>query len=179
MNRYDTEETEEETEQREKKYLAFMQADEDAKNGARALHEEQVRNQPPEAPKPLIRSAPPVRAKATADDPTSEHVIALEFTNKFRDTMRYCPELGSWFEWDKIRWRPDKLQRGVSLHAHPGGRSRKSKGHKKSVICTRRRIVLSSGPRARCRGELLGRGPLEARHAERYGGPQNRAHPGG
>ena len=25
--------------------------------------------------------------------------------------MRYCPELGSWFEWDETRWRPDKLQR--------------------------------------------------------------------
>ena len=53
MNRYDTEETEEETEQREKKYLAFMQADEDAKNGARALHEEQ-------APKPTKHPAVPL-----------------------------------------------------------------------------------------------------------------------
>ena len=128
MNRYDTEETEEKTEQREKKYLAFMQADEDAKNGARALHEEQ----PPEAHKPPSRPARPVRAKATADDPTSEHVIALEFTNKFRDTMRYCPELGSWFEWDKIRWRPDKLQRAFHYTRTLAGEAEKVKGTRRA-----------------------------------------------
>ena len=89
MNRYDTEETEEETEQREKKYLAFMQADEDAKNGARALHEEQ----PPEAHKPPSRPARPVRAKApprakeTFDDPTSGAGKALTFDRKDADAL--------------------------------------------------------------------------------------------
>ena len=84
MNRYDTEETEEETEQREKKYLAFMQADEDAKNGARALHEEQ----PPEAHKTPSRSARPVRAKAPPGaKETSEAGKALTFDRKDADAL--------------------------------------------------------------------------------------------
>ena len=73
------------------------------------------------SPFPLIDGKPDaaatVRRNAAAavtilkSTPVSEHVVALGFTNKFRAAMRYCPELGSWFEWDKTRWRPDKLAR--------------------------------------------------------------------
>ena len=41
----------------------------------------------------------------------SEDSVALAFTERYRASMRYCPELGSWFEWDETRWRPDRLAR--------------------------------------------------------------------
>ena len=67
-------------------------------------------------------------AKArTSEAPISEHLIALGFTEKYRDTMRYCPELGSWFEWDKTRWRPDKLQRAFHFSRTLAGEAGKGK----------------------------------------------------
>ena len=122
----------------EKVYNAWQLAGEAAaKNGALAAHEEQ----PPKTPR---RSAPKPRAKTkpvteglrfpleTSDDPTSEHVIALEFTEKFRDTMRYCPALGSWFEWDKVRWRPDNLQRAFHYTRTLAGEAEKVKGTRRA-----------------------------------------------
>ena len=60
---------------------------------------------------PAVKAEALPREPSEPAPPISEHVVALDFTDKFRDTMRYCPELGSWFEWDETRWRPDKLQR--------------------------------------------------------------------
>ena len=133
MPRYDIQETEEEKEQRKNKYLEFLRSAELGENGTLAQPEERA----PEAHKPR-RSARPVRAKAppgaeeTSGDPTSEHVIALEFTHKFRDTMRYCPALGSWFEWDKIRWRPDNLQRAFHYTRTLAGEAEKVKGTRRA-----------------------------------------------
>ena len=56
--------------------------------------------------KPVARVSPMPRATEV-----SEHSVALDFTAKYRGTLRYCPELGSWFEWDEVRWRPDRLAR--------------------------------------------------------------------
>ena len=46
--------------------------------------------------------------------------------------MRYCPELGSWYEWDKIRWRPDKLQRAFHYTRTLAGEAEKVKGTRKA-----------------------------------------------
>ena len=73
-------------------------------------------------------------AKETADAPISEHLIALEFTNKFRDTMRHCPELGSWFEWDETRWKPDKLQRAFHYARALAGEAGKAKDTRKAAF---------------------------------------------
>ena len=71
-------------------------------------------------------------AKENADAPISEHLIALEFTNKFRDTMRYSPSVGNWFEWDETRWRPDKLQRAFHYVRSLASENGKAKGTRKA-----------------------------------------------
>ena len=55
-----------------------------------------------------IRSASEAASKKRA--PT-EHDVALSFTERYRDTFRYCPDLRRWFGWDNTRWRPDTLGR--------------------------------------------------------------------
>ena len=37
----------------------------------------------------------------------SEDAIALAFTNRFRDHLRFDHDAGRWFEWDGSRWRRD------------------------------------------------------------------------
>ena len=56
--------------------------------------------------KPVATLSPMPRATEV-----SEHSVALDFTAKYRGTMRYCPELGSWYEWDETRWQPERLAR--------------------------------------------------------------------
>jgi P4 family phage/plasmid primase-like protien len=41
----------------------------------------------------------------------SEDAIALAFTARYRDTLRYDHDADSWFEWDGGRWRRDGRQR--------------------------------------------------------------------
>ena len=55
-----------------------------------------------------IQSASEAASKKRA--PT-EHDVALSFTERYRDTFRYCPDLRRWFGWDNTRWRPDTLGR--------------------------------------------------------------------
>ena len=64
--------------------------------------------------------------------PVSEHVVACEFTDKFRDTTRYCPELGSWFEWDQSRWKPDKLARAFHYARTLAAEKSKEKASRKA-----------------------------------------------
>ena len=59
---------------------------------------------------PAISEALPTETSEAAP-PISEHVVALGFTDKYRHTMRFCPEVGRWFEWDETRWRPDTMSR--------------------------------------------------------------------
>ena len=59
---------------------------------------------------PAKAKAIPEETSEPAGGPT-ENTVALAFTDKYRDTLRYCPDLRRWFEWDKARWRPDKLAR--------------------------------------------------------------------
>ena len=56
--------------------------------------------------KPVARVSPMPRATEV-----SEHSVALDFTERYRDSMRFCPELSSWYQWDEVRWRPDRLAR--------------------------------------------------------------------
>ena len=90
---------------------------------------------PPEkvakANKKTIADAQAAKAR-TSDAPISEHVIALGFTEQYRDTMRYCPELGRWFEWDTTRWRPDRLQRAFHYVRSLASENGKAKGTRKA-----------------------------------------------
>ena len=83
---------------------------------------------------------PPAQPEATpkepsqSDVPISEHVIALGFTEKYRDTMRYCPDLARWFEWDETRWRPDRLQKAFHYSRTLAGEAGKEKGTRKAAF---------------------------------------------
>ena len=60
---------------------------------------------------------PPAKVEAIPQETSepaggvSEHGVALAFTDKYRDSLRYCPDLRRWYEWDKARWKPDGLRR--------------------------------------------------------------------
>ena len=79
----------------------------------------------------------PAKAEAVSEEtsatapPISEHVVALGFTAKYRDTMRYCPELGRWFEWDKTRWRPDTMARAFHYARTLSGEASDTKAARK------------------------------------------------
>ncbi len=40
----------------------------------------------------------------------SEDRLALNFTDKFEDSLRYVAALGKWFVWDGRRWKIDDTQ---------------------------------------------------------------------
>ena len=81
-------------------------------------------------------TAPPAKAEAVPEEasapPISEHVVALGFTDKYRDTMRYSPELGRWFEWDKTRWRPDTMARAFHYARTLAGEASDTKAARKA-----------------------------------------------
>ena len=79
-----------------------------------------------------IKSATGAAATADPFAPVSEHVIALGFTDKYRHTMRYSPEVGSWFEWDETRWRPDRLARAFHYARELAGAAGKAKDTRKA-----------------------------------------------
>ena len=111
-----------------------------------------------------IRSAGEAASKKRA--PT-EHDVALSFTERYRDTFRYCPDLRRWFGWDNTRWRPDTLGRAFHRARELCSEASKARAVRKGGFRARRGGVLSGGPGACSSGELLGRGPLEARHTLR------------
>lgn len=61
----------------------------------------------------------------------SEDAIALAFTSRFKDTLRFDHTANIWFEYDGTRWRADKRQRAFS-YARELGRllSRGDKGER-------------------------------------------------
>ena len=81
---------------------------------------------------PAVKAETLPRETSKAAPPISEHVVALEFTDKFRDTMRYCPELGHWFEWDTTRWCPDRLQKAFHYSRTLAGEAGKAKDTRKA-----------------------------------------------
>ena len=59
------------------------------------------------------QSDAPGGKKSKRDEP-SEDDVALAFTAKFRETLRFDHTIGTWFEWDGTRWRPDNRQRAFT-----------------------------------------------------------------
>ena len=94
--------------------------------------------------------APPaVKADAVAKRDTtgevSEHSVALDFTERYRDTMRYSPDVASWYEWDETRWRPDRLARAFHYARELAGESSES--------TTARKASFARGVEAFCRAD--------------------------
>ena len=104
----------------------------------------------------LIASAadwtpPAVKAEALptetseAAPPISEHVVALDFTDRHRATLRYCHETERWYEWDKVRWRPDRLARAFHYARTLSGESSDTK--------TARKAAFARGVESFCRAD--------------------------
>lgn len=63
----------------------------------------------------LATEAPVRRAlKAKDKDAPSEDDVALAFTDRHRDTLRFDHDLGRWLEWDGAHWRPDNRHRAFT-----------------------------------------------------------------
>ena len=58
--------------------------------------------------------AHPLAAKRDKGSEPSEDDVALAFTDRYRDTLRFDHSVGKWFEWDRTRWRPDNTHRAFT-----------------------------------------------------------------
>ena len=136
-----------------------------------------------------------VLAAALADDALpvdlTEDALALEFTRRHRDELRYVHEWGKWLRWDGARWATGAGRSGVYDLARaltragrprhpqpqgPGEGSRRLYGRRDRHARPRRPCP--------CPGDGgLRRGPLAAKHARRHRGPPDgraaRPPPGG
>ena len=68
---------------------------------------------PPKEP-PTGSGGPPTPPASGAAAEVSEDAIALAFTEKYRDTLRFDHDAGRWFRWDGISWRRDATD--VAMH---------------------------------------------------------------
>ena len=64
---------------------------------------------------PLDDDAPAKGKKAKAEPtidgfPLTEDGVALAFTKRFRDDLRYCHTAGRWYAWDGARWRREETK---------------------------------------------------------------------
>ena len=83
---------------------------------------------------PAVEAKPEAKATAKRDTTgeVSEHSVALAFTERYRDTMRYSPDVASWYEWDETRWRPDRLARAFHYARELAGESSETKTARKA-----------------------------------------------
>lgn len=60
--------------------------------------------------------------------PPSEDLVALAFTSRYQNSLRFDHDAGRWFEWDGQRWREDRQQRAFhyarELARHIGDQKR-------------------------------------------------------
>jgi phage/plasmid-associated DNA primase len=45
---------------------------------------------------------------AIADDPLTEDALALRFSERHAQDLRYIALRAQWFKWDGLRWRPER-----------------------------------------------------------------------
>ena len=123
-----------------------------------------------------IQSAREAASKKRA--PT-EHDVALSFTERYRDTFRYCPDLRRWFGWDNTRWRPDTLGRAFHRARELCSEASKARAPRKAGFARGVEAFCQADPAHAVEASYWGRGPLEARHTGRHRRPENRARHGG
>ncbi|WP_236571682.1 phage/plasmid primase, P4 family [Rhodovarius lipocyclicus] len=53
----------------------------------------------------------------TSGEPTllTEHGVAMAFTERFRDQLRYCHDTGAWFQWTGTHWQRDRKHAAFSF----------------------------------------------------------------
>ena len=94
---------------------------------------------------PAVKAEALPKETSEAAPPISEHVVALDFTAKHGDTLRYCHETERWYEWDKVRWRPDRLARAFHYARTLSGESSDTK--------TARKASFARGVESFCRAD--------------------------
>lgn len=77
-------------------------------------------NGPPEPGGGLPPADPPKRGKEPPPPPqgaaeVSEDAIALAFTERFRDTLRFDHDVGRWFRWNGSYWRVDATDLAIDF----------------------------------------------------------------
>lgn len=89
-----------------------------------------------------LASVVPVHAAAEV----SEDAIALAFAHQFESTIRYDHDAGRWYEWDDVRWRPDRTARGLHYAREIGRRM----GDGKRQMC---KAAVAKGVETFCRSD--------------------------
>lgn len=56
--------------------------------------------------RPAAERAPPENERRSPD--YSDHALALRFTARHKDELRYCALWGKWLWWDGARWKPEQ-----------------------------------------------------------------------
>lgn len=85
----------------------------------------------------------------------SEDAIAEAFALNYADTLRYDHDQGRWYEWDGIRWVPDRVDRG--FHYAREISRRMSEGKKtmcKASVASGAERMARADPRLRCEHDL-------------------------
>ena len=68
-----------------------------------------------EAKEPWTPQPPDKPKKADVGDAAGDIRLGLEFVAHYRDRVRYCPDLESWYVWDGKRWGPDAVHEAELL----------------------------------------------------------------
>lgn len=76
----------------------------------------------------------------------SEDAIALQFVRENLGRMKFDHDHGRWFEWDGVRWKPDRTDRGLHYARQIGRRMGEGKGK----IC---KASVASGAERFCRAD--------------------------
>lgn len=76
----------------------------------------------------------------------SEDSIALAFAAQYAATLRFDHDEGRWYEWDSVRWRPDRVDRGFHYAREIGRRM----GDGKRQMC---KASVASGAERFCRSD--------------------------
>ncbi len=64
-----------------------------------------------EGPSERVKRSKPETPEETIDGfPLTEDGIALAFTERFKDELRYCHHTGAWFHWDDTRWKREETK---------------------------------------------------------------------
>lgn len=83
---------------------------------------------------------------AQAPAEVSEDAIATAFANIHAATMRFDHDEGRWYEWDQVRWRPDRVDRGFHYAREIGRRM----GEGKRQMC---KAGVAGGAERFCRAD--------------------------
>jgi len=103
---------------------------------------------PPGAPPkpPQEKGGPPPTPPQSPAGEVSEDVIALAFTEKYRDTLRFDHDVGHWFRWNGVYWRKDTTDIAIDY----ARKFARDLGDGKRALC---KASVASGAERFCRAD--------------------------